>query len=102
MHLSRQGVERYQPGPTTTPAIAASLWEASFDGGTTWHPAEVVSSAPTWLVAGPAAPSPGAAYVLPDTAWVVPSLRFVNAPETIIRDATFPDDQRPPTIHITD
>lgn len=102
MHLSKTGVERYQPGPSTTPAVDATLWEASFDDGATWVAATVISNAPTWLVAGPHATSPGSAVVLSDVAWVVPALRFANAPELIVRDATFPEGQRPPTIHLTD
>lgn len=103
MHLSKTGIERYQPNPSTTPTISASLWEASFDDGTTWVAAQVVSGAPTWLVAGPDATSPGSATVLPDgVAWVVPALRFSNPPELIVRDATFDEGQRPPTIHLTD
>jgi hypothetical protein len=102
VRLSRYGIERYQPGPTTTPTVPAADWEASFDGGITWHAAEVISSAPTWLVAGPLAATPGDAYVLPDLPHIVPAIRFANAPELIVRDETFDDDQRPPTIHLID
>lgn len=101
MHLSRQGVERYQPGPITNPAIDPATWSASFDGGVTWVASAVINSAPTWLVAGPSVSSlPGGATRLPDTAWVVPALKFTNGSETVIRDESFDDDQRPPAIYL--
>jgi hypothetical protein len=102
VHLSKYGIERYQPGPSTTPTVPATAWKASFDDGATWHDATDVGGAPTWLVAGPLASPPGSAIVLPDVAWLVPALRFDSSPEVIIRDATFDDDQRPPAIHLDD
>jgi hypothetical protein len=101
VHLSRQGIERYQPGPTTDPPVDPSIWSASFDGGNTWRDADVVNDAPTWLVAGPDAVSPGSAIVLADTAWIVPALRFTNGAEIIIRDASFDEEHRPPAIYLT-
>lgn len=102
MRLSRQGVERYEPGPTTTPPIDPALWLASFDGGLTWVAATVAGGQPTWLVAGPAVASPPAgATKLPDVEWLVPAVKFDNAPETIIRDESFDADQQPPAIYLT-
>jgi hypothetical protein len=102
MHISRQGVERYQPGPITDPPIAASAWSASFDGKATWKDAVVVAGAPTWLVAGPDVTSPpGAAAVLPDSPWTVPALKFANGSEVVIRDEDFEGDEQPPAIYLT-
>lgn len=101
MHLSQQGVERYQPGPVTVPAIDPADWSASFDGGTTWHAADPVDGQPTWLVAGPSVTAPPAGAIqLADAPWVVPAMKFTNGPETVIRDASFDDKQRPPAIYL--
>lgn len=100
MRLLPGGVERYRPRPTTDPAIAASQWQASFDGGLTWVNASVQTDLipagePTWLLAHATVASPPVgATVMPDLEWVIPAIRFANDPELIVRAG--------PVVYLTD
>lgn len=87
MYLKKLAREFYNLSIATVPAVSG--WEASFDGGATWKPGEVVGGKVRWLVAGADA-DPGTATVL--TTSVKPLLRVTDNPEIIVRDA--------PTIYI--
>lgn len=72
-----------QPAPTG--------WEASFDGGLTWHPSRDNAGRPGWLIAGADYPGPGdsddgttADHVVIRTVSV--QVRLRDTPETLIDD----------------
>lgn len=105
MLLNRHARENYaiQIATTTTEGdpIAAADWEASFDGGTTYMPANVLTLAAPWtdtdgvthepgdlsewLVAGPDAEVGSAVAVI--TASTDPLVRAIDNPEIIVREA---------------
>lgn len=69
----------------TDPAVAA--WEASFDGGTTWHSGEAAgANSWRWLLAGPSATQGDAVAVLALGSNHV-LLRATSDPEVIVRPA---------------
>lgn len=84
MKLPRTGREFYVQKPD--PADAA--WEASFDGGLTWHAGAAVpgdAASVRWLLEGPAfvgAADPAAIPVTRDTS---PTLRTLAGAETLVR-----------------
>lgn len=72
--------------PVTIPATG---FEASFDGGATWHTSRDNGGRPGWLIAGASFPGPGdsAAGVASDhvlTETVRALVRLRDTPETII------------------
>lgn len=90
MDLSRHGREDYTLEITTDPVTAPTDWEASFDGGRTWHTAvEDDDGFSAWLVAGRQAPDtvgdPGVELGTDSE----PVVRLIDDPEVIIRDAPF-------------
>lgn len=92
MNLSRFGRKWYELEVATTPQIVSG-WEATFDSGATWLPAEVVATPDPlpvvstaavirWLLEGPdasAGASPPDFVVHADT--IVPVIRAANDPE---------------------
>ena len=86
MILSPLAREFYRVAITTDGDVTD--WEASFDGGTTWHDGEVDPDEETftrWLLAGPDAPLGTAVAVI--TADVVPIVRATDNPEIVVRKA---------------
>lgn len=85
--LSRHGREHYEQKITTTPPV--TVWEASFDGGTTWHSGTPVAGDPDWyrwLIAGDLADPGAAVHVLtPSTEDHQVLARAVANPELIVR-----------------
>jgi hypothetical protein len=89
VELHREGREYYKLKITTIPALAAGAWEASFDAGTTWPVASVISDVTgdysAWLVAGEdAEPGTAVAVISHDT---YPIVRAVDTPEIVARNA---------------
>lgn len=83
MRLHPTGREYYDPGPATEPAVTA--WEASFDGGDTWHaPTTVDDGRPLWLIAGPNA-DPDAQVLAVVDRTVRPLLRATDTPELLVQ-----------------
>lgn len=97
MKLDPRGREFYRVTITTSPQL--TVWEASFDGGTTWTTGDTDSRAvPTantweWLVAGELVDnsdlSPGAlAGVITRT--MKPIIRAADSPEILVRHQDTP------------
>lgn len=87
MKLHPTAVEYYALEITVDqPDVAASEWQASFDGGTTWSTAVDVDGRSGWLLAGPEVASPGGAIVMP-AGTTYPVVRLVDSPELVVRDA---------------
>lgn len=96
MLLKRSAREFYHVALTATTEagdpVAADDWEASFDGGTTWFPAEAHThddgdgdvTYSSWLVAGPDVAQGGAVAVI--TGSLVPQMRLNDNPESVVRD----------------
>ena len=79
--------------PVTIPATG---WEASIDGGQTWHPSRDNNGRPGWLVAGAAFPGVGDSagetptdLALPTSGGVRVLIRLRDTPETIISDELY-------------
>ena len=85
MNLSRYAREFYTLGIITDPQIVA--WEASFDGGRTWHPGEQVGADTRWLLRGTAIPDDPARPAVPVVKSVRPLVRGIDDPEVVVRDA---------------
>jgi hypothetical protein len=93
VNLNRSGREYYSLAITTTASsgspIPASGWEASFDGGTTWFAATVITENSVdysaWLVAGDRAAVGTAVAVLSTT--TSPLVRATDNPEIVVRSA---------------
>ena len=89
MKLQTKGRQFYDPGLVPVQNIAASDWEASFDGGETWFaPTDYPNEQPRWLVAGPDA-DPGTAVVVITADTVRPQLRVDNPPELLVVDGPY-------------
>jgi hypothetical protein len=100
MRLHAYGREYYKLRLTTYPGVALDAWEASFDGGTTWTQATVVTvtddpdatlngSWSGWLVAGEhATDNPAGTAVI--TSDVYPRVRLADSPELLVRDPSYP------------
>lgn len=88
--LSRHGREHYDQKIATSPPILA--WEASFDGGLTWHAGEPLAPAEPdwyrWLVAGDLADIGTADAQLTPTGDrdLIPLARSIANPEIIVRN----------------
>ena len=86
MQLHPAGVEYYDPGPSSDPAV--SDWLMSFDGGATKKgPTRVDDGRPKWLVAGPQADSPPADATGLPLGYTTPLLYAEDDPEVIVRSA---------------
>lgn len=94
MILSEHAREYYELQITTTATngspIPASGWSASFDGGTTWAAATVIShdseDYSAWLVAGAQADDTGAVATI-ERQETVPLVRATDSPEIVVRAA---------------
>lgn len=88
--LHRHGREHYDQKIQTDPPILA--WEASFDGGATWHAGQALAPADPdwyrWLIAGDRAEAGAASAQLAPTGDrdLVPIARATANPEIIVRN----------------
>lgn len=89
MQLDAHGRETYKLRLATTPPL--SNWEASFDGGTTWHAGVPIDGEPDgygWLLAGHLADPTGAVHVI--TSNNLPHVRAVSGGEIVARRRDVP------------
>lgn len=84
MRLTPEGVELYALAITTDPDVGPDQWQASFDGGDTWHAAQVVDGRSAWLVAGYAAADPGDAVAV-ITSSMRPKVEYTESPSVFVR-----------------
>lgn len=99
MQLTAHGRKYYRVTAVTVPQLTD--WEASFDGGATWHLGAVDSRATPeantweWLVAGELADPTDAVAVI--TSSLIPDIRAVDSPEIVApgRDEIPPIDYQP-------
>lgn len=87
MILSQHAREFYTLAIVTDPPVTA--WEASFDGGRTWHAGQAVGGDTRWLLRGPAVPDDPGRPAVPVTRSVQPLVRGIDEPEVLIRVAPY-------------
>ncbi len=89
MILERTAREIYGVQITTRPTVDLDAWEASFDGGTTYHAATIYTDDDdedwaSWLIAGPDATVGSAVAVIEKS--TLPKLRLSDVVEIVVRD----------------
>lgn len=84
LRLDRFERDYYDVAITTDPALPGP-WEASFDGGTTWHTGEAHNGGWRWLVRGPDAEVGASVARIPGT--MRPRVRCVANPVIVVEVA---------------
>ena len=97
LHIQEQVFYTLPNLAASTPAgpvvVAVDRWEASFDGGATWHASQAhpdLPTAPAWLIRGANYPGPddtGTASGILIAQKTVPLIRLRDTPETTIEKA---------------
>jgi hypothetical protein len=78
MKLHRAERDNYVLTIVTDPPLEGT-WEASFDGGNTWHDGDPASGTWTWLVAGPDFELPG------DPGWTDEGVQLTHSVKPLLR-----------------
>ena len=79
--------------PSGPVVVAVDKWEASFDGGVTWHTSQAhpdLPTAPAWLIRGANHPGPadtGVASGILISRRTEPLIRLRDVPETMVEKA---------------